>query len=124
MRKALLFWGPLAVYALLVVYVSLTPKPPEGPDIPGIDKFYHFALYAVMGWLLARAVTSGSTAGKGARRVVVVAALAGFFFGVLMELGQEFVPERSPEALDAVANGVGALLGSIAYGRFALKKNG
>lgn len=122
MRKFFLFWAPLAVYALMVAYVSLTPDPPRGPDLRDIDKFYHFLLYAVMGLLFSRAVTEGGSAGKGARKVVAMTAAAGFLFGVLMEIGQIFVPERSPEALDALANGAGALFGSIVYGRLALKK--
>lgn len=104
--------------------MSLAQHPPQGPEIYGIDKFYHFMMYAVMGLLLSRAVTAGAGPDARARRVVLITALAGFLFGVLMEIGQMFVPERSPEALDALANGAGALAGSIVYGRLALKKAG
>jgi len=124
MRKIFLFWAPLAVYATLVVYVSLTPHLPQGPDVRGIDKFYHFITYAGMGLLFSRAVTEGGSTGKSVRGVVVITAVAGFSFGVLMEIGQMFVPERSPDVFDALANGAGALFGSIGYGRLALKKLG
>ncbi len=123
MKKFFLFRAPLVAYALLVVYISLTPAPPDGPDIHGIDKFYHFTVYVVMGLLLARAATEGGSAVTDARRVVLMAAMAGFSFGVLMEIGQMFVPERSPEALDALANGAGALFGAVVYGRLAFKKS-
>ena len=123
MRRFFLFRAPLAAYALLVVYISLTPNPPHGPDIQGIDKFYHFMVYAVMGLLLARAATEGGSAVADARRVVFMTAMAGFSFGVLMETGQMFVPERSPEALDALANGAGALFGAVVYGHLAFKKS-
>lgn len=123
MRRFVLFRAPLAAYALLVVYISLTPNPPHGPDIQGIDKFYHFTVYAVMGLLLARAATEGRPSSVGARRVVFMTALAGFSFGMLMEIGQMFVPERSPEALDALANGAGALFGAVVYERLAFKKS-
>jgi VanZ family protein len=124
MRKIFLFWAPLAVYASLVVYMSLAPSPIEGPEVHGIDKFYHFMMYAVMGLLLARAVAAGAGPDAKAHRVILITALAGFLFGVLMEIGQMFVPERAPEALDALANGAGALAGSIVYGRLILKKAG
>lgn len=104
--------------------MSLVPHPPQGPEIHGIDKFYHFMMYAVMGLLLARAVTAGAGPDAKARRVILITALAGFLFGVLMEIGQMFVSERSTEVLDALANGAGALFGSIVYGRLALKKAG
>lgn len=123
MRRIFLNWAPLALYAALIVYLSLTPHPPEGPKIRQIDKLYHFMAYAVMGLLLARAVATGPAFKTRTRAVVLAAALAGFLFGALMEIGQMFVPERTAEALDALANGTGAFVGAVVYGRLVRKKD-
>jgi VanZ family protein len=44
-------------------------------------------------------------------RSVIVAGLAGY--GGILELAQNFVPDRSPEMIGALANAAGALLGTV-----------
>ncbi|MBI5588647.1 MAG: VanZ family protein [Deltaproteobacteria bacterium] len=123
MRRIFLNWAPFALYTALIVYLSLTPHLPEGPRIYQIDKLYHFMAYAIMGLLLARAVATGPALKTRTGAVVLITALAGFLFGALMEIGQMFVPERTAEALDALANGAGAFVGAVVYGRFIHKKD-
>jgi VanZ family protein len=83
----------------LVVILSLLPAkslPPLGVS----DKLEHFAAYAILGLIGGFAFPTQRTM---ALLMAFLVALA-----VLLELGQWFVPGRSPEARDAIASGFGA----------------
>ena len=93
-----------------VTYLSL--KIGTGEHRPGIsDKIKHAAAYAILGLIGMRAFRRHE------------AHLAGFLFvwGVLMEIGQSFVPMRSPEFADLLANLSGILLAWLVV-RFASKR--
>lgn len=90
--------------------LSSIPRPPVTPA--GTDKVLHALLYAGLGALLARALAGGRegiTPGTIAR-----AALWGGLYGVSDELHQYFNPPRLAEALDVVADTIGAALGGTA----------
>jgi VanZ family protein len=79
----------------------------------GVDKYLHGALYSGLGALIVRALAGGWH-----RRVtpgIVVAAIAiAAAYGVSDEFHQSFVPKRSVEALDVVADTVGASVAAFA----------
>jgi VanZ family protein len=117
----------LAAYMLLILFLSIMPKPGPLPEIWRIDKLYHFLAYAVMGflwvWTLrgrARPAWRADPAWRATRRIVIAAFVISTLFGVAMEVLQHFAPLRSLEVMDAVANALGALLGAMVAGR-ALK---
>src|SRR3954464_2094905 len=99
---------------------------PDTPDLPGgSDKGLHAVLYAGLGVLLVRALAGGLR-----RRITVTMALAATLiagcYGVSDEFHQHFVPPRQVEALDVVADTIGAGVvafalagGSVARGRRA-----
>jgi VanZ family protein len=101
-------WAWLAGMATVAVF-SLSSRlgPPEGP---GMDKIVHCAGYMVLA-LLAQPVFS-------TRRAALIAALCMIPFGIAMEIGQEFVPGRSADGFDALANSFGALMGIAAAPAF------
>ncbi len=75
------------------------------PPLPN-DKVLHFGAYLVVALIpvaCARRLRTG----------LVLAAL-GPVLGALLEIAQAFVPGRSPELGDAVANSAGALVGALA----------
>lgn len=119
MRRAFFYWTPVLFYMLSVFLVSVDPKPPKLPVIWEMDKIAHFAAYAVMGLLWARALRSGpDRAGKpNAFRRAVLAVVLISLFGAFMEVCQMYVPGRSAEALDALANGLGGFSGVFTYER-------
>lgn len=98
------FWAWLAGMATVAVF-SLSSKlgPPDGP---GMDKIVHFAGYMVLALQTQPAFAT--------RRAALIAALCMIPFGIAMEIGQEYVPGRSADVLDAVFNSIGALLGVAA----------
>lgn len=107
MRQSFFQWAPALLFAGLVLFLSLIPNS-GGPDY-GWDKANHFAAYAVMSFLFTRALSFG-------RRITFKTAIAAisivFLFGITVELLQSLTSSRSAEALDAVANGLGASVGA------------
>lgn len=79
----------------------------------GLDKEAHALLYAGLSALVVRALAGGWKE----RVTSGVAALAGLVataYGVSDEFHQSFVPHRQVEALDLVADAVGATLAAAA----------
>lgn len=98
-------WLVVALLAAVVLVASLVPgggRTFAGPfGVFGADKWLHAFAYA--------AIAGAVTYADGRALVGVVGALA---YGVLVELLQAGVPYRTASALDAVANGVGAIVGA------------
>ena len=104
MRRALAAWAPALLWAAAIFSLSSRPTHPPGPEIPDFDKLAHFGAYALGGFLLAR--------GAAATRLAGAWALAlGWLFGVSDEVHQIFVPGRSPELADWVADALGVAAG-------------
>lgn len=98
---------PAIAWAAAVWFFSSLSEPPGGEalDVPYGDKAAHFFLFFVQAGLFRFAGLSGRAA------FAVTLAL-----GALDELHQAFVPGRSPDALDLVADAAGAVLGAWAVG--------
>ena len=88
--------------------VSRTPA-----FVSNIDKYLHAVLYGGFGALLVRGFAGGWH-----RRVtvtiVVTTILIAALYGVSDEFHQSFVPHRSVEAMDVVADTVGAFIAAVA----------
>ncbi len=118
----------LAAYMLLILFLSVRPQFGPLPEIWRIDKLYHFLAYAVMGFLWAwtllgrvsfKRAEPAWRDGRATRRIVAAAFVISTLFGVAMEVLQHFTPLRSAEAMDAVANALGALVGAVVAGWWA-----
>ncbi len=71
------------------------------------DKTVHGLVYGLLGALVLRAVAGAGWAGVTLVAVLAATVISGLY-GVTDELHQGFVPGRSTEALDMVADAVGA----------------
>jgi VanZ family protein len=98
---------PALAWAALIVLLSSRPTLPV-PLEAGSDKIAHFGAYAVLGLLTARAF---SATGYSA----VAAILAVILFGATDELHQSFVPGRSADLADWIADSLGAVAGVSLY---------
>ncbi|MBX0294958.1 VanZ family protein [Haloarcula nitratireducens] len=106
---------PAIAFAVVLLVTSLLPTPESaGGQIPALlgispDKWVHAFSYGALTGLLAW--------GRTARRVTVVAALAGIAvaYGAGIELLQGLVPSRGTSWLDFLANAVGAALAGAAW---------
>ena len=76
------------------------------------DKAVHFVEYVPLGFLLAGWAARRPWAPRSRLALVVVVAVAVAVLGAADELHQWFVPNRSATVGDAVADGLGGLLGA------------
>ena len=98
-------WLPFVCWALLVVVLTSIPNP-DVPAIPGGDKAAHAMMYGILAALAAYAL-------HGVRRstlanVLVLLGIA--TFAALDEWHQAFIPGRSADVADWMADVAGAAL--------------
>jgi len=94
-------------YGLLIAWASLSAPPDEAALF--WDKAVHATVYLIFVLLGAPLLASSVAADR--RRQLLWLAVGVFGYGVLMEVGQHFVPGRFMSAGDLVANGLGVVLG-------------
>jgi len=117
-RRWILPWLPPVVWAATLFSASLLPGPSlPTVEIPAYDKIVHVALYAVLGALCFRALRR-TTALLPIRAALFAAALA-TAYGVSDEVHQLWIPTRYADWRDAIADAVGALLGSFLFLRLS-----
>jgi len=104
-------WAPVVLYLALIFGLSSIANPPELPE--GSDKNLHALLYSGLGLLLVRALAGGLN--RPVRLgIVLTATVLSALYGVSDEIHQYYVPPRQVEALDVVADTIGAGLAAIA----------
>lgn len=110
-RLLLRAWAPPAGWAVLLFAVSALPLRPGRAAFPHADTLVHGFEYAVLGFLLARALRVARPS-RPARGLVLAAGVLGAAYGATDEAHQAFVPERSAEWSDFAADALGAFLGA------------
>jgi VanZ family protein len=121
LKNGLRYWLPLGAYCLAIFIQSSLPSPDMGLDFRFSDKLLHFFAYGLLGILFFRAL---GTLGLKQRiiRVMVLSILLSTLYGISDEVHQYFVPSRSAEVADAVADMLGSIAGTWIYFRlFGLK---
>jgi hypothetical protein len=103
-------WFPVVAYMALIFGLSSISHPPAMPG--GSDKLLHALLYSGLGALFARARAGGWRAVTPA--IVATTIAFGALYGASDELHQHFNPPRDVEALDVVADTIGAGAAAIA----------
>jgi len=106
MTRAIRAWGPFLLWAGLLFLLSGIQSVPSGPRVPHLDKVGHFILYSVVGGTLAWGRWSWDS-----RLPHWIPLFAGYTYGALDEWHQSFVPGRSPELADWVADVLGVTVG-------------
>ena len=105
--RSVLLWGPVAVYMAMLFWLSSQPVLPGASLTP--DWTQHGLAYAGLALVTLRAIArgrwSGVRAGAIAATWIVVT-----LYGVSDEFHQSFVPERTADVRDIVADGAGAAL--------------
>lgn len=86
--------------------------------IIGKDKLLHFGVYFILGWLTYRAFEHSSLAKTGLKNVVIVTILLGALFAASDEIHQHFVPGRSMEVYDFIADALGIATAVILKAKF------
>ena len=102
-------WLPVALHLAAVFYLSSQPDPLPAVAAGLWDKGLHFLAYGTLGALLLFALRSS---GVGRVRALLLAVAGASLYGVTDELHQAFVPGRSCELLDLVADVLGSAAGA------------
>lgn len=112
-RRIFAAWLPVALYTSLIWFLSsqvLSIQLIE--DIPLRDKGVHFLEYGALGFLMAHAVQV-TWPDRVLRYVAALWLTVGL--GLVDELHQVYVPGRSGDANDLIADFVGALVATFGY---------
>jgi VanZ family protein len=103
-------WAPVVIYMAAIFSVSSVP----GPPIPGgSDKSLHVLAYLGLAVVVVRALGGGLPRRIGFG-IAATALLITMGYGATDEVHQRFVPGRSGEVDDFLADAAGALAGTIA----------
>lgn len=115
-RADVALWGPPVLYAAVIFWLSNRPVIDEVALLPlwlQFDKVQHGLAYAGLSALCLRALSGARWAGVTLRRVGRAIAIC-VLYGVSDEWHQSFVPERSADVADLLADAAGATVGGCA----------
>lgn len=114
LKRFLIYYLPVLLWILVIFFLSVITVPSDIsytlPLFPHKDKVAHFVMYGVFAFLLLRALNSS---GKDRSNLKIKVIIIAFSYGVMMEIVQYFIPARSFEVMDIVANGFGAVGGQM-----------
>ncbi len=91
---------PSILWAVIILYLSVTPMPDKEMPFPLYDKVLHLAAFALLSFLMA---IPRLPKRAGVRMLIIPIA-----FGALIEIVQFFVPARQMDILDWVADILGS----------------
>ncbi|HEX5473181.1 MAG TPA: VanZ family protein [Vicinamibacterales bacterium] len=115
-------WGPAVVQMAIIFMASSIPNLSA---LPGgmSDKTGHGIGYAILGALVLRALARGRWRGV-TWRAVLLTILIATVYGITDEFHQAFVPGRTPDVHDVVADATGAALAACAAGLWGILDTG
>lgn len=105
----------LIVYLFVILALSTIP---DGAipkfDIFTIDKLLHIIEYFILAFLAINAIKIPST------KIIILIIIVGIVYGGFNEIWQGFVADRFASIYDAIANGIGMVIGSIVSVKYLL----
>jgi VanZ family protein len=113
-RKGFWYFLPAVLWAILIYFLSTT----SSDNLPkfnllSIDKIGHLLFYAVLTFWLLWAVRKNAV--YNIVSALLAASVAGLY-GVALEWVQAFLPHRSFDYADMLANFAGCFLGLLSFG--------
>jgi len=100
----------LAGWVAFTFTLTSIPNPDFGPTFPGADKVAHFSFYGAMGFLF---VLWRRETGTRAAAAVIWASIFAASLGAFDEVHQNWIPGRSMEFIDWVADFAGGTAGGF-----------
>lgn len=104
--SAFSLWAPVVAYMAVTFGLSSMSSPPAPPHVS--DKVEHFFFYGGLALVTLRALAGSRLAGL-TRAAALTACLVTSLYGVSDELHQWFVPNRSADPADWVADTLGGI---------------
>ena len=119
------FYLPPFLWAGLIFLNSSRPhlSIPKFGFFQNIDKIAHFGVYFILGYLIIRAISSGDWQKVNWKKSLVVI-LMGALYGLSDEIHQTFVPGRTADIADWIADFLGVVSGHFFYSWFNSKIRG
>ena len=98
------------IFSLSSIHGSDLPE----VGVPNIDKAAHIAEYLILGFLLIRAV-SGSSQNISLAKIIVSVIIIASSYAIFDEWHQQFIPGRTCDIFDFMADFIGANIGILLY---------
>jgi VanZ family protein len=102
-------WLPPLLWAGVILFGTSLPQDVVPVQTSQFDKIAHFSIYTVFSYLLTRQLLDITTRWRSAAIAVAIAVV----FGALDEWHQRFIPGRSTEFADWLADSAGAVVGAL-----------
>lgn len=97
------------LWMAMIFFLSSQPVIATMMTFPGEDKLFHAAVYGLLGIFFLGAFRQGD---QGYRPYILfLAVLLAVLYGITDEWHQSYVPGRTPDVTDVIADGIGATLG-------------
>lgn len=121
LAKALIwYWLPVILYLGVIFAISSIPHLEVPFKVKYADKFAHTFKYAILGYLLMRAL--GSARKFSPRTSILLSLLFILLWGISDEIHQGFVPGRTASIFDLLFNLVGGAIGGLIYSEHKNKR--
>ena len=108
---------PALLWLLGILVVTLTPgeQLPETPDVIGFDKLVHFSLFFILTFLWYRVGREHRKEKLNKIKFITNYLVFGIGIAILVEYLQRFIPGRSFDLWDMVANLLGGAVGTVCF---------
>jgi len=121
-NKKLLVYTPLVVYWIILFGATTLPAA-SMPSFGVVDKVNHLLAYFILAILLFLTLLFQQKVPLSLNKAAAYALIICSLYGMLDEVHQIFIPGRSAEFLDFLADACGALLGVLVM-NYLVKKSG
>ncbi len=108
-----IYWLPVVTYCAVIFIQSAYPAMAQFEDVPFGDKYLHISGYALLGMLFFRAFRSLHFQNR--QLVVLLSICASTAYGISDEIHQFFVPYRTADVMDVLADMIGSCAGVMVY---------
>ena len=107
--RVFLIYITLIIYVSIIIFLSVLPDRWLG-KLTNIDKLFHFAAYGLLSFILFFALVFQNKIDLFKKYPSTFTLIFTTLFGILNELFQIFVPSRSANPLDILANFLGSII--------------
>jgi len=120
MKSFVRYWLPAIALCVVIFWQSCFATPDVLPGWPFQDKVIHGGVYGLLAALWVRAFNT-LKGFRGRRRLLLITGIAlATLYGLSDEWHQSFVPARTADPFDLLADFCGSIIGSWVYLRLAL----
>ncbi len=115
-KSFIIYQGPAILIAISIFIFSSIPYPPDIKlSVTNEDLIKHAIAYGIFGFFIAQALFFEHGFVRLKRNYIIFAIILGILYGISDEFHQSFVPGRSSEISDVVADSVGIIIGTILF---------